>query len=328
MGEHLTANDLKYLTSNIIYDNFEREDGDCDEVPFYDNIISELQLYNSLKPIYDKLTKAVCYVYSRKANHKNFDSDLCAYLYYWVGDKIYSIVNDKAVFSRIIKAFFGELYMSDKGAICPYPNYTIDKDTFQKNKLLFDYSKNYNNIYLRTLPGDTTCDEDYIKYIKKYIETYKDAYINCTKGDPKIYNCKYLDALLEKYEHRNLESFHCTHHKAQPGSTDAQQFVEQTKPSSHVPQGSERNTDLIVNTGPRGDNSQHERQSPHKYLRLSEQNELDSTPIHNTNNTSDGGSSKTIAGSVVPVLGVSSISILLYKVIENFIEIHKIIFFI
>ncbi|VUZ99250.1 PIR protein [Plasmodium vivax] len=33
-----------------------------------------------------------------------------------------------------------------------------------------------------------------------------------------------------------------------------------------------------------------------------------------TDQTAEGGSSKTIAGSVVPVLGVSSISLLLYKV--------------
>ncbi|CAI7724263.1 PIR protein [Plasmodium vivax] len=33
-----------------------------------------------------------------------------------------------------------------------------------------------------------------------------------------------------------------------------------------------------------------------------------------TDHTTEGGSSKTIAGSVVPVLGVSSISLLLYKV--------------
>ncbi|KMZ83444.1 hypothetical protein PVBG_06222 [Plasmodium vivax Brazil I] len=41
--------------------------------------------------------------------------------------------------------------------------------------------------------------------------------------------------------------------------------------------------------------------------------------------TAKSGSTKTITGSVVPVLGVSSISLLLYKVIENLIDIHKII---
>ncbi|KMZ88737.1 hypothetical protein PVBG_05683 [Plasmodium vivax Brazil I] len=314
MGEHLTVNDLKYLTSNIIYDNFERGDGNCDKVPFYEDIIYELELQKNLTPIRDKLAKAVCYVYWRKVNHDNFDNDLCEYLYYWVGHKIYSFVSDKTVFSKIIKAFYEELYASDKGAICYRPNYSIDQDLFHKNKLLFEYSKNYKNIYLKTLPGNTTCDDGYINFIKEYINIYKDAYINCTKGDPKIYNCKYLNTLLKQYEHRNLESFHCLNHKAQPLSMDAQGFVEQAEYSSHVPRGSKGNSALVGIPVSRGDNEQYERQFLPHNLTFSEHNELDSTLSHDTNNSTEGGSSKTIAGSVAPVLGVSSFSLLLYKV--------------
>ncbi|SCA60449.1 Plasmodium vivax Vir protein, putative [Plasmodium vivax] len=314
MGEHLTESDIKELTSNIIYHNFEHGDGNCNQVPFYDNILYELEMHNSLKPIYDKLAKAVCYVYWRKVNHKNFDSDLCAYLFYWLGDQIYSIVSEKAVFSKIIKAFYGELYASHEGTICNPPEYSIDPDTFHKNKLLFDYSKNYNNIYLRTLSGDTKCDEGYIKYIKKYIETYNDAYLNCNKGDKQKYDCEYFNTLFQNHEKRKLGSFHCTHHKAQPLSTYAQSFDEQVKHLSQVSRVSERNIDIIVNPGLRGDNALHERQGPYKNPGLSDNNVLDSTITHNTNNTSEGGTSKTIAGSVAPVLGVSSISLLLYKV--------------
>ncbi|KMZ77230.1 hypothetical protein PVIIG_06316 [Plasmodium vivax India VII] len=209
--------------------------------------------------------------------------------------------------------------------ICDPIKKDIDKKTFNNNKLLFDYSMNYNHIHLNTISGATRCDEDYIEFIKQYINIYKDAYFNCTKGDKKKYDCEYFDTLFQNYEHEKLESFHCTHHKAQLLSTDAQNTVEQTKHSSHEPQGSERNTGLVRTPGPQRHNTQYERQGPHENTFLSENDELVSAFSHNTNNTTEGGSSKTIAGSIVPVLGVSSFSLLLYKVIENIIDIHEII---
>ncbi|SCA60405.1 Plasmodium vivax Vir protein, putative [Plasmodium vivax] len=314
MGEHLTVSDIKDLTSNVIYNHFERGDGNCDKVPFYGDIMYELELHNNLKPIRDKLAKAVCYVYWRKAYHTNFDTDLCTYLYYWVGDKIYTFVNDKAVFSKIIKAFYHELYVPVKGAICPYPNDSIDQDTFHKNKLLFDYSKNYEHINLITISGDTRCDEGYIKYINKYIETYNDAYLNCNKRDKQKYDCEYFNTLFQNHEQSKLGSFHCTQHKEQPLSTYAHGIVEQKKHLSHEHRGSEGKTRLVENPVSRADNEQYERQFPLQHLDFSEHNELDSTLSHDTNNSTEGGSSKTIAGSIVPVLGVSSFSLLLYKV--------------
>ncbi|KMZ86078.1 hypothetical protein PVMG_05618 [Plasmodium vivax Mauritania I] len=298
-----------------MYDNFELAKDDCTSLHDFSDIKNDLKIYYIPYDISDKIAKAICFIYNKKKNLTDkFDTDLCPYLYYWIGDKIYSNISETAKFIRIVNMIYEVLNNTNFHNICYPIKVDIDKVTFNNNKLLFDYSMNYKHIHLNTISGATRCDEDYIEFIKQYINIYKDAYFNCTEGDKKKYDCEYFKTLFQNCEQEKLGSFHCTHHKAQPLSSYAQDFVEQTEHSLHVPRGSERNNALVRIPVSRGDNARHERKGPHKNPGLSEHNVLDSTFSHNTNNTTEGGSSKTIAGSIVPVLGVSSFSLLLYKV--------------
>ncbi|CAI7718649.1 Plasmodium vivax Vir protein, putative [Plasmodium vivax] len=317
MAKPLTKDDINELTSKIRYSSFDRGQEGCQDLEFYSNISGDFeQRYriHNLHGISDKILKALCFIHNKKKiNQGSFDEEICSYLYYWLGDKIYPKVQNQTVFSNIIRMIYDELSRTSMFRTCNALHDNIDEDTFRKYKLLFDYSIDNYHIKLNTVNPNTTCDEHYKEAIDEYINTYNDVYFHCTQGDKEKYDCEYFKKLFKKYEHKDLESFHCTNHKTQLLSTKAQRYVEQTKPSSHVTRGSEMNSDLIVIPGPRGNKAQHEIPGPLRYVRLSEQNELDSTITHNTNNTSEGGTSKTIAGSVAPVLGVSSISLLLYK---------------
>ncbi|KMZ87877.1 hypothetical protein PVBG_05814 [Plasmodium vivax Brazil I] len=102
---------------------------------------------------------------------------------------------------------YGELYsnIAEDFIICNPLNTHINRDIFFKNKMLFDYSKDYKNIDLDTLHGQTTCNKDYKDYMEKYISMYKGAYLDC-KGEKKNFDCKYFSTLFQENQYKHLNT--------------------------------------------------------------------------------------------------------------------------
>ncbi|CAG9481983.1 Plasmodium vivax Vir protein, putative [Plasmodium vivax] len=314
MGKHLTENNLKEFTSNIKYSYFEDGKGNCGNIEFHSEISSDLIQYHNLSRISEKFAKALCYIYDNKVNHPNeFDKELCSYLYYWIGDKIYSNTNDRGVFSKLMNMFFHVLNYKHTSDICGILNTEIDKDTFINNKLLFDYSKNHGNIKLDTVYGDATCDDKYKEVLQNYIKIYKDAYSSCNRMSQNKYDCEYFKKLYKDDQYTELSTFNCR--KYNPATL-----------STEIPGHEQNEIVLPVVRGLEGNF----RQEMHRISDINDQRNIYSHSNSNSSltithllkkdvslsmdNTTEVGSSKTIAGSVVPVLGVSSISLLLYKV--------------
>ncbi|SCA60546.1 Plasmodium vivax Vir protein, putative [Plasmodium vivax] len=326
MAKHLTKGDIDKLTSKFNYSYFERGEKGCESLDFYSNIKYDLehryQIYN-LHTISDKILKALCFIYNKKRNHqKNFDDEYCSYLYYWLGDQIYPLVQDKGVFSRIITMIYDELYSNirENFIICRNDYSPIDQDKFKKNKVLFDYSKDYKKIDLDTVHGYTTCDTGYKEYLQKYINMYNDAYSDCYLTKEKKFDCNTFWNLFNKDQHEKFISIRCTESKNPRPSLQVQE------PTGEVPA-------QTVHLLPDGSRDSNQISTP-KALTVSHKNPGSQVPYAlnedtflSMKDTTDGGSSKTIAGSVAPVLGVSSISLLLYKVIENTIDIHTFIIY-
>ncbi|VVA00238.1 PIR protein [Plasmodium vivax] len=313
MANHLTKGNIDKLTSKIMYSSFEHGQEGCEEHEFYSNLRGAFEqsykIYD-LHKISDKILKALCFIYNRKRNHPaDFKEELCWYLYYWLGEKIYPKVQREAVFSNIIKMIYTELYSNTENfIICNLPDSKINQDIFNKNKVLFDYSKDYVNIYLDTLHGKTTCDYVYKEYIRKYIKMYKEAYSDCYVTKENNFDCNYFSTLFQESQYNTLSSFSCKdrdnfgvvldkqkeHEDQEPAPVLSYRKASFTFPSPH--HIAERDADLGTNKHPAGE----------RFPRPIEPIQMD--------DTAEGGSSKTIAGSIVPVLGVSSFSLLLYKV--------------
>ncbi|CAI7717845.1 PIR protein [Plasmodium vivax] len=319
MAKPLTKKDIDNLTSKFWYSNFDRGENGCEGVPFYSAIKDELegahyQNYH-LSRISNDIVRALCYIYKRKINHQeNFDKDRCSYLYYWLGEKIYSIVHNETVFSKIIKMIYDELYKTNFLNTCPCLYKHFDLDTFNTYKILHDYSKDYGNIYLKTLSGDITCDEDYKKNIYKYINIYKDVYSNCKIEQTNKYDCKYFNELFGMYNHTDLISFHCMKRNVGKFPADEQEKVESNGLSLFLSQTSRENPVSIIYPKTQGKEGQHLNHYPHEPHDLAVRQGLGSDVSTTTDETAKSGTSKTIASSIAPVLGVSSISLLLYKV--------------
>ncbi|KMZ94654.1 hypothetical protein PVMG_02543 [Plasmodium vivax Mauritania I] len=333
MEKKLTKGDLDQLTSNIWYSNFERGEECFEHVSFYSEIKDELEntryWYYGLSKISQNIVRALCYIYNRKINHQNdFDKDRCSYLYYWLGDKIYSRVHDKTKFSSIIKMIYQEIYKTNFLNTCNYRYIDIEEDIFNTYKILHDYSKDYGNIHLKTLSGNMTCDEDYKKAMYKYIDIYNHVYSKCNIERTNKYDCDYFNELFEGYNHDDLSSFHCMQHNVQAFSIDEQAVVEPSRKSLSVTRSSRGTLASVIHPNPKGDDGQNWDHNLHEAHGLGGRPELGSDVSIPTDETAKSGSTKTIMGSVVPVLGVSSFSLLLYKVIRNIIEIHGIIIYV
>ncbi|SCA82182.1 VIR protein [Plasmodium vivax] len=320
MAERLTKKDLDKFPSNIWYSNFEGGDKGCEQVSFYSEIKGELEgrhQYYDLSKISDNIVRALCYLYKRKMYHqKDFDKDRFSYLYYWLGDKIYSRVHDKKIFSIIIKMIYEVFYSTDFRNTCNplFKDIDIDKDTFNTYKMLHDYSKDYGNIKTDTSHGYTTCDKNYKEFVEKYINTYNDVYSNCKTEKTKKYHCDYFDKLFEGYNHNDLSSFHCMKHNVQTLSDDEREEHGPSRPPLLLSETSSGTPVFLIYPKPQGYDGQNLGHNPHKPHDLGGRQELGSDVSIPTDETAKSGSSKTIAGSIAPVLGVSSISLLLYKV--------------
>ncbi|CAI7724021.1 PIR protein [Plasmodium vivax] len=314
MAKHLTKENIKSYTSNFHYNYFERGDNGCEHLEFYTNIKEELKLrcqYYNLPDISNKILRGLCYIYNRrKILPDDFKNELCWYLYYWLGDKICPLVHDKNTFSYIIKMIYGELYgsIAEHFLVCNHVYSSINQDNFKYNKVLFDYSKDYQNIQIDTPHAETTCDKDYKEYMEKYISMYKEAYSDCYNGERNKFDCVYFSTLFEKEQYETLSSFRCIQNDKGRMFSGVQKLSEEQPPAlaQIVPQATARTSDIYLNaTRDSGLSRNHISDSPENPVTIQP------VPIEDT---AEGGASKTIAGSVVPVLGVSSFSLLLYKV--------------
>ncbi|CAI7723979.1 Plasmodium vivax Vir protein, putative [Plasmodium vivax] len=318
MPTHLKKKDLEELTSQINYSYFERGDAGCEGFHFYSTIKGELegtyQNYDFLN-ISDKIVRGLCYIYNKKGNRRDdFDKELCSYLYYWIGAKIYPIIKTKTLFLKIISMIYDEFYINDIYNTCNPLYKDIDNATFNTYKLLFDYSKDHKNINLDTVYGNARCDEEYINFVQNYIKAYMDVHSCCTANTGNKYDCGYFNELFEKYNHTDLKSFHCMKPNVKAILADEKEVLERSRPSTSLSQTSRRTPVPLINPYPQGNNGQNLNRNLHEDLGLSGREVQDSGASIRTDETAENGSTKTIMGSVAPVLGVSSISLLLYKV--------------
>ncbi|KMZ82500.1 hypothetical protein PVIIG_05361 [Plasmodium vivax India VII] len=319
MAKHLTKQNINKYTSIFYYNYFERGDNGCEQHDFYTTIYDELniryQLYK-FPEISEKIVRALCYIYNRRKNlSADFKEDFCWYLYYWLGDKIYPVVHDKIIFSNIIKMIYAELYknITEDFIVCRHVYSSINQDTFKDNKIMFDYSEDYQNIKIDTPHAETTCDKEYKNYINKYINMYNQVYSDCYKGEKKNFDCNYFSTLFKEDDYRTLSSFSCIQSDNGRVFSDVQGGPEE-EPSAldqyvlqATARASVRHPHSISYSGL---SRNHSSNSPENLGRI------ETIPVEDT---AEGSSSKTIAGSIVPVLGVSSFSLLLYKVTEDII---------
>ncbi|GAB69908.1 hypothetical protein PCYB_006570, partial [Plasmodium cynomolgi strain B] len=219
-------------------------------------------------------------------------------------DKIYSLVQDKSEFSRIIIMIYHELIYNNPGKykVCDRVYYIIDKDIFNKYKLLFDYSKDYEKIKHHTLDPNTTCDQKYKEVLENYIDTYIHAYSNCIGARTTKYDCNYFHNLF-KESFENLTTSTCRDRQNDEAILETDTTHRDKRPAlkSDLP------------SSKYGGSYRYEFAPENTKTSLATQYKSDGSLSLPMEDSTGGSSSRTTIGLVVPVLGVSFISFLLYR---------------
>lgn len=151
--------ELNILPTKYYYCNFNYKRGDCIEANFRSNIDNELKNIPILSGVLDTILKALCYIHNKKYQ-ESFDKEICSYLYYWIGDALFTSFNDDALFTKVINILYVVLQNTNDTKIC-VPIYREIKDAFNKIKMIYDFSKDYEKYKIELSNADITCNANY-----------------------------------------------------------------------------------------------------------------------------------------------------------------------
>ncbi|KMZ96383.1 hypothetical protein PVNG_06339, partial [Plasmodium vivax North Korean] len=191
---------LENLPTKYNYYSLDKGKAICGEYKFYKDAQLKLSSDDGLQKVSEKILKAMCYMYTKKSSNQ-LDSEMCKYFYYWLGDVLLKNINNQNFTSAYLISLYSIINSAGLGKICDPLNYYIDKDIFKNNKLIFDYSEDYENYKLDLNKPNPLCNKSYQEYLQTYICDPLNYYI-----DKDIFkNNKLIFDYSEDYENYKLD---------------------------------------------------------------------------------------------------------------------------
>ncbi|SCA81771.1 VIR protein [Plasmodium vivax] len=199
MSRYLGDTALSILNTKYYYTSLNKEKDDCQDEEFYKAAKKKLEDYNWLQDVSDQILKGLCYVY-RKRLKGNFESNICKFLYFWLGNILLDKMSHNVVFFDVILDLFNILKNDEIGKFCELPRYYINKNNFKYIKFFFDYSQDYNNYREQLTGNNPSCNYEYKTYLETYVNFYKSVRDECAKYPNRNSYCN------EFYQHFNGKS--------------------------------------------------------------------------------------------------------------------------
>ncbi|SBT85607.1 PIR protein [Plasmodium malariae] len=180
------------LLSSKNYEDFESSgDNHCyGEEDKIKTIKSQLNSYNDIKSVEDKILHALCFI--SFSNNGPKCNEQCYSLYYWIGNKLFNILSNDGSFSDIITTFdtcSKRIAGRDK-CKCDFFG-SISKEEFNKMKIVYEYCKYHDTIEETLQINGNMCDRASKEYLDQAINTYNEVYETCNSSSSKAY-CEVL----------------------------------------------------------------------------------------------------------------------------------------
>ncbi|SCO92868.1 PIR protein [Plasmodium malariae] len=140
--------------------------------------------YNENKTVYDQILKAFCFVnFSNKGGECN---NQCYNLYYWIGDKLSSFLNDNISFWKGFKIIYDGFRNTSSNNKCNCIFFSdTDKENFKRMKIVHDYCEDHESIKQTLRTNNNVCSYEFQEYLKEAVSTYKKVYSECeSNGSP------------------------------------------------------------------------------------------------------------------------------------------------
>ncbi|KMZ88673.1 hypothetical protein PVBG_06080 [Plasmodium vivax Brazil I] len=313
MGQFLGDKQLEVLHTKVYYKSLDIGYGGCEDYDFYTKAQAILSREKDLRDVSNKILKALCYVY-KKSSREHFDTNICNFLYYWLGNVLLSKLKLKDLYSEIIIKLFLTLKDKNSLVVCENPYPYMDKDDFEKIKLIFDCSEDYKSYEVQHNHPRISCNKDYKEHLDKHISNYNYFYNKCkieNLGEP------YCTAFEKYFPDKNsnlLSQFNC---RLETRNPIVHQLVEDHEEAQELSQEGEMFRGLQqeqkFSVVPKRDVShvEHSSSSGSYVNTMNSQMDSNSLPSVDTPSTI---TSKSITGAV-SVAGALVPSYLLYNVI-------------
>ncbi|SCA83653.1 VIR protein [Plasmodium vivax] len=238
MGQFLGDKQLEVLHTKVYYKSLDIGYGGCEDYDFYTKAQAILSREKDLRDVSNKILKALCYVY-KKSSRQHFDTNICNFLYYWLGNVLLSKLKLKDLYSEIIIKLFLTLKDKNSLVVCENPYPYMDKDDFEKIKLIFDCSEDYKGYNEQHHNVIKSCNKNYKTHLDKNIETYNNFYRECVveKINNKNDRCKAFKEYFPYNESNLLSKFKCNFN---PEETYPEQPTESYDDESEQPPAQQR----------------------------------------------------------------------------------------
>ncbi|CAI7719410.1 PIR protein [Plasmodium vivax] len=236
MGQILGDKQLEVLHTKVYYKSLDSGYGVCEDYDFYSEAEAILSRENDLRNVSNKILRALCYVYTQSSS-SHFDNNICKFLYFWLGNVLLSNLKFKQLFSEIILYLFLSLKDKNSLLVCENPYTYMDKDDFEKIKLIFDCSEDYKGYKEQHHNVIKSCNMNYKTHLDLNIETYDKFYRECQVENHKNEHCKAFKEYFPNNESNLLSKFRCNFN---PEETYPEQPTESYDDESEQPPAQQR----------------------------------------------------------------------------------------
>ncbi|CAI7719087.1 PIR protein [Plasmodium vivax] len=177
MGQFLGDEQLNVLHTKVYYESLNNGYNVCEVYDFHNKAEAILNEKNELQDVSKKILNALCYVYT-KGSRPYFDTNICNFLYFWLGDILIDKLGHTHFFYEVILDLFNTLINKNR-KICELPHSLIFKEDFKNVKLIFDCSEDYKGYKKQYINLVKFCNSDYKEHLDTHISNYDNFYSKC-----------------------------------------------------------------------------------------------------------------------------------------------------
>ncbi|SCA81788.1 VIR protein [Plasmodium vivax] len=207
MNDYLGDDDVDILNTKHYYGKLDKGLEVCQYYEFYNKAKTVLEGNNGLQDVSDKILKGLCYVY-KSSLWSTLDSDLCNFLYFWLGNILLEKLNTKILFHEVILDLFNTLINKNR-KICELPHSLMFKEDFKDFKLIFDCSEDYKSYEVQHIYPRISCNNNYNTHLEKNTEIYNRFYSECKVQSLSKPYCDTFKKYFPNNESNLFSKFRC-----------------------------------------------------------------------------------------------------------------------
>ncbi|SBT83361.1 PIR protein [Plasmodium ovale] len=202
--------DLDSLPSRLSYYYFDKFIGyteNNDEHGYWSFIEKWFPKYQSISSIYETLLNGFRYASYMKNSRFSYE-ERWDYLYFWMGEKIFHIIEDSSILSGVRGIYDSVRKKFDNSYHNTYEDSEITMENFKTLKLMYDYSQDYDTIENKIKTNNFQCNTKSKNYIKDGYTAYKQLKDTCPTSS-EVY-CKIFNSIKKIYIKKELSELICS----------------------------------------------------------------------------------------------------------------------